>query len=195
MMTIITTCTERKNDGHYRCCGRDGENKIVSVITSYSIHYTKLYDYDNDGKIVGNVIPQRNVFSLEGKEKGRILYNGKVVAKVADEVGKLYPDGSVGKREAFIIPRTAIVDSNGNVVGFVAINGDIISKLGDKIGRIMPEGYAVSDAGKNIGGAAPVGVVLNKEGNVIGSSTFDAKVIDYNKDELGVALPDRNNFV
>ena len=141
---------------------------------------------DFNGDLIGKVIPDGNVVSLDNQLIGNVTadslivnFDGELIGGVIPQgiaigndnklLGKVSNDGSVrlasGKIVGKVLPNGLVVDDYFNVLGAVLFPGLIYSDDGKTVGRLTGDGLYTNLQGQQIGFVSPDGYAYRKVGN------------------------------
>lgn len=141
---------------------------------------------DFNGDLIGKVIPDGKVVSLDNQLIGNVTadslivnFDGELIGGVIPQsiaigndnklLGKVSNDGSVrlasGKIVGKVLPNGLVVDDYFNVLGAVLFPGLIYSDDGKTVGRLTGDGLYTNLQGQQIGFVSPDGYAYRKVGN------------------------------
>jgi len=162
---------------------------------------------NKDGKPIGRITAAGNVFSLNGqsigslvrlgsvlgtdkKVKGWIAFDGKLNSKEDFQaIGRVMPDGYViddnGMQIGHVIPRQTVADLKGNFGGLVSVDGRVLGRNGEDLGSFPYDNRLLNANDVWVGRVLPVGVALDVDGRLLGSTRYDAAVVNTRGQSVG----------
>ena len=149
--------------------------------------------FDENGKVLGVVMPNGNVVDKNGAVIGKQMLDGSVVDASGNKIGVASTPSQVafdedGKPLGVIMPNGNVVDKNGAVIGKKLSDGSVVDTSGKKIGvASVASQVALGENGKLLGVVMPDGSVVDKDGAVIGKKLSDGSVVDTSGKKIGVA--------
>ncbi len=164
-----------------------------------------------DGAVIGMVFPEASIpLGQNGELIGLLTINGDV-NKDGKKIGHITPVGNVfglnGQSLGALVRLGSVMGTDGKVKGWLAFDGKLNNRDNfEAIGRMMPDGYAVDNSGMQLGHLIPRqtvtdlrgnfagvvsvdGRVLGRTGEVLGSFTYDNRLMNENDIWVGRNLP------
>ena len=132
-----------------------------------------------DGKVIGQIGKDGNVYDANGNIVGRVNENGDIVDANGNVIRKAEDvvRGPNGEVIGQIGKDGNVYDANGNIVGRVNENGDIVDANGNVIRKadvvLGPDGKAIGQIGKD-------GNVYDANGNIVGRVNENGDIVDAN---------------
>lgn len=122
-----------------------------------------------DNQLIGNVTADSLIVNFDGELIGGIIPQGIAIGNDNKLLGKVSNDGSVrlasGKIVGKVLPNGLVVDDYFNVLGAVLFPGLIYSDDGKTVGRLTGDGLYTNLQGQQIGFVSPDGYAYRKVGN------------------------------
>lgn len=122
-----------------------------------------------DNQLIGNVTADSLIVNFDGKLIGGVIPQGIAIGNDNKLLGKVSNDGSVrlasGKIVGKVLPNGLVVDDYFNVLGAVLFPGLIYSDDGKTVGRLTGDGLYTNLQGQQIGFVSPDGYAYRKVGN------------------------------
>ena len=122
-----------------------------------------------DNQLIGNVTADSLIVNFDGELIGGVIPQGIAIGNDNKLLGKVSNDGSVrlasGKIVGKVLPNGLVVDDYFNVLGAVLFPGLIYSDDGKTIGRLTGDGLYTNLQGQQIGFVSPDGYAYRKVGN------------------------------
>ena len=159
---------------------------ILSVLVfASSAHAIEITAIDFNGDLIGKVIPDGKVVSLDNQLIGNVTadslilnFDGELIGGVVPQgiaigndnkpLGKVSNDGSVrlpsGKIVGKVLPNGLVVDDYFNILGAVLFPGLVYSDEGKTVGRLTGDGLYTNLQGQQIGFVSPDGYAYRKVG-------------------------------
>ncbi len=153
---------------------------------------------EDGGKVIGKIgdTLERLVYDENGNVIGRVLPDGTVVDLNGNVIGKMLPDGTVVDLNGNVIgragpPERLVYDENGNLIGRVLADGTVVDLKGNVIGRVQPDGTVTALGSKVIGYTVKDGLGLNFKNEIIGKIDSSGQLKKAGSDKsLGVLQAD-----
>ena len=130
---------------------------------------------NNEGKVVGEVIPESVMIDIWGNYSGFLNALGDVSNLRGDVVTAILPGGSTDG-SLNILRRGSVIDFSGNVIGVVAPDGGVVNSANVVIGKVLSDGNVLSISGKLIGEVVAGDIVIGNNDKVVGYVNFDGKI-------------------
>lgn len=122
-----------------------------------------------DNQLIGNVTADSLIVNFDGELIGGVIPQGIAIGNDNKLLGKVSNDGSVrlasGKIVGKVLPNGLVVDDYFNVLGAVLFPGLIYSDDGKTVGRLTGDGLYTNLQGQQIGFVSPDGYAYRKVGN------------------------------
>lgn len=122
-----------------------------------------------DNQLIGNVTADSLIVNFDGELIGGVIPQGIAIGNDNKLLGKVSNDGSVrlasGKIVGKVLPNGLVVDDYFNVLGAVLFPGLIYSDDGKTVGRLTGDGLYTNLQGQQIGFISPDGYAYRKVGN------------------------------
>lgn len=122
-----------------------------------------------DNQLIGNVTADSLIVNFDGELIGGVIPQGIAIGNDNKLLGKVSNDGSVrlasGKIVGKVLPNGLVVDDYFNVLGAVLFPGLIYSDDGKTVGRLTGDGLYTHLQGQQIGFVSPDGYAYRKVGN------------------------------
>ena len=122
-----------------------------------------------DNQLIGNVTANSLIVNFDGELIGGVIPQGIAIGNDNKLLGKVSNDGSVrlasGKIVGKVLPNGLVVDDYFNVLGAVLFPGLIYSDDGKTVGRLTGDGLYTNLQGQQIGFVSPDGYAYRKVGN------------------------------
>ena len=122
-----------------------------------------------DNQLIGNVTADSLIVNFDGELIGGVVPQGIAIGNDNKLLGKVSNDGSVrlasGKIVGKVLPNGLVVDDYFNVLGAVLFPGLIYSDDGKTVGRLTGDGLYTNLQGQQIGFVSPDGYAYRKVGN------------------------------
>lgn len=122
-----------------------------------------------DNQLIGNVTADSLIVNFDGEFIGGVIPQGIAIGNDNKLLGKVSNDGSVrlasGKIVGKVLPNGLVVDDYFNVLGAVLFPGLIYSDDGKTVGRLTGDGLYTNLQGQQIGFVSPDGYAYRKVGN------------------------------
>ena len=122
-----------------------------------------------DNQLIGNVTADTLIVNFDGELIGGVIPQGIAIGNDNKLLGKVSNDGSVrlasGKIVGKVLPNGLVVDDYFNVLGAVLFPGLIYSDDGKTVGRLTGDGLYTNLQGQQIGFVSPDGYAYRKVGN------------------------------
>lgn len=122
-----------------------------------------------DNQLIGNVTADSLIVNFDGELIGGVIPQGIAIGNDNKLLGKVSNDGSVrlasGKIVGKVLPNGLVVDDYFNVLGAVLFPGLIYSDDGKTVGRLTGDGLYANLQGQQIGFVSPDGYAYRKVGN------------------------------
>ena len=170
---------------------------FCGVSVSYAQEITAI---DFNGDLIGKVIPDGKVVSLDNQLIGNITADSLIVDSEGILIGGVVPkgiaigndnkllgkvnnDGTVrlatGKIVGKVLPNGLVVDESFSVLGAVLFPGLVYSDNGETVGRLTGDGLYSNLQGQNIGFISPDGYAYRRTGNdfVLDGKLISSKMI------------------
>lgn len=148
---------------------------------------------DENGKIVGIMMPQKVPLALDGTLLGRMTPKGDVVAQDGTMLGKSLPDGTIINEDLKVVGGyvylASVINESGDMIGELKPTGVVVDKEGFALGSALPDGTVLDKDNKIAGYLRPSGLVMDFNGKIIGGVMFEGTVINVKGDILGKVLP------
>ena len=122
-----------------------------------------------DNQLIGNVTADSLIVNFDGELIGGVIPQGIAIGNDNKLLGKVSNDGSVrlasGKIVGKVLPNGLVVDDYFNVLGAVLFPGLIYSDDGKTVGRLTGDGLYTNLQGQQFGFVSPDGYAYRKVGN------------------------------
>ena len=122
-----------------------------------------------DNQLIGNVTADSLIVNFDGELIGGVIPQGIAIGNDNKLLGKVSNDGSVrlasGKIVGKVLPNGLVVDDYFNVLGAVLFPGLIYSDDGKTVGRLTGDGLYTNLQGQQIGFVSTDGYAYRKVGN------------------------------
>ena len=122
-----------------------------------------------DNQLIGNVTADSLIVNFDGELIGGVIPQGIAIGNDNKPLGKVSNDGSVrlasGKIVGKVLPNGLVVDDYFNILGAVLFPGLIYSDEGKTVGRLTGDGLYTNLQGQQIGFISPDGYAYRKVGN------------------------------
>lgn len=122
-----------------------------------------------DNQLIGNVTADSLIVNFDGELIGGVIPQGIAIGNDNKLLGKVSNDGSVrlasGKIVGKVLTNGLVVDDYFNVLGAVLFPGLIYSDDGKTVGRLTGDGLYTNLQGQQIGFVSPDGYAYRKVGN------------------------------
>ena len=122
-----------------------------------------------DNQLIGNVTADSLIVNFDGELIGGVIPQGIAIGNDNKLLGKVSNDGSVrlasGKIVGKVLPNGLVDDDYFNVLGAVLFPGLIYSDDGKTVGRLTGDGLYTNLQGQQIGFVSPDGYAYRKVGN------------------------------
>ena len=122
-----------------------------------------------DNQLIGNVTADSLIVNFDGELIGGVIPQGIAIGNDNKLLGKVSNDGSVrlasGEIVGKVLPNGLVVDDYFNVLGAVLFPGLIYSDDGKTVGRLTGDGLYTNLQGQQIGFVSPDGYAYRKVGN------------------------------
>lgn len=132
---------------------------------------------DFNGEVIGKVIPDGKVVSLENKLIGNINADSLISNFEGELIGGIVPQGiAIGNDNKFLGKVTSdgfVRTASGKTAGRVLTTGLVINDFFDVIGSVLFPGLVYSDTGETVGRLIGDGSYINLQGQKIGFVTSD----------------------
>lgn len=151
---------------------------------------------DNNGVIIGFLA---NYLAARGKEcenLGMVSPQGKINNYRGVYIGSILGDGSIlsssGTHLGNLNFQSLVVDYEGNVVGYSNSAGNVISIEGNNLGCLDAKQHLRNAEGELIAGVIYYEPVIGFDGQIIGYTTLDGRVVDGENTVIGYQQPNGN---
>ncbi len=122
-----------------------------------------------DNQLIGNVTADSLILNFDGELIGGVVPQGIAIGNDNKPLGKVSNDGSVrlpsGKIVGKVLPNGLVVDDYFNIIGGVLFPGLIYSDDGKTVGRLTGDGLYTNLQGQQIGFVSSDGYAYRKVGN------------------------------
>ena len=148
---------------------------------------------DENGNIIGIVVPDKIPMSLDNKVMGTISKTRDVLAADGTGLGRLLGDDTIADSSLKIlgaaVPVVSVMDSKGRVIGKTLPDGTVIDGTNTIVGRPLVDGSVVNLDGTVIGSLRPWGLVINFTGDIIGGVLPDGSIGNAKNQIIGTVKP------
>ncbi len=148
---------------------------------------------DENGNIIGIVVPDKIPMSLDNKVMGTISKTRDVLAADGTGLGRLLGDDTIADSSLKIlgaaVPVVSVMDSKGRVIGKTLPDGTVIDGTNTVVGRPLVDGSVVNLDGSVIGSLRPWGLVINFTGDIIGGVLPDGSIGNAKNQIIGSVKP------
>ncbi len=121
-----------------------------------------------DNQLIGNVTADSLILNFDGELIGGVIPQGIAIGNDNKPLGKVSNDGSVrlpsGKIVGKVLPNGLVVDDYFNILGAVLFPGLVYSDEGKTVGRLTGDGLYTNLQGQQIGFVSPDGYAYRKVG-------------------------------
>ena len=172
------------------------KNIKLSILTSllsvlpFVVFAQEITAIDFNGDILGKVIPDGKVISMENEIVGNINADSFVLNEDGDLIGGVVPQGIAIGNDNKVLGKVnndgSIRLSSGKIAGKALPNGLVVDENYNIIGAVLFPGLVYSDFGKTIGRLTGDGNYTNLDGQIIGFMSADGYAYKKSGDEYVV---------
>ena len=161
---------------------------LILSIVSFGVYAQEITAIDFNGDILGKVIPDGKVISMENEIVGNINADSFVLNEDGDLIGGVVPQGIAIGNDNKVLGKVnndgSIRLSSGKVAGKALPNGLVVDETYNIIGAVLFPGLVYSDLGKTVGRLTGDGNYTNLDGQIIGFMSADGYAYKKSGDEF-----------
>ncbi len=146
----------------------------ILVFPAFSQEITAI---DFNGVVLGKVIPDGKVVSLDNKLLGNITADSLIL-------------DSDGKIIGGVVPQGVAIGNDARFLGKVNSDGSVRSSSGQVVGKTLPNGLVVNEYFDILGQVVFPGLVYNDAGQISGRITGDGLYANLSGQQIGIVTPD-----